>query len=381
MSFVRHPQVRLAVACVLLIGWAAVGPQTAAEPQPPQPSATATLIPATPLEWETAADSNSPAVWRQDGVSRELTLFTSVAGQPTRHVGVSIAHLREHQEVTFNPAPSEGAWMEAVLSAEDGTLYGYYHNEITTEACEGSGKTLPRIGAARSSDGGVTWEDLGTILAAPPDTYDCDSANYFFVGGLGDFTVLLNDAHTEAYIYYSSYVRDVAHQGVAVARLPWADRDNPVGKVDVWRDDVWLPPSETIDEETGRSRWIYPEPTPIYPAALSFHTSKTVDAFWGPSIHWNTYLQQWVMLLNHAQDSEFGQEGIYIAFAPVLDNPAAWSAPQRILTGGRWYPQVIGHELGVGTDKVAGETARFFMGGQSVYEILFGLVETPERRR
>jgi len=379
VSFVRQPFGRLVLVCVLLIIWAAVAPQTAAAPQSSQPSIT--LIPADPLEWESPADSNSPAVWQQDGASRELMLFTSVAGQPTRHVGISIAHLRERQDVTFDPAPREGAWMEAVLQDEGGTLYGYYHNEITTEACEGSGKTLPRIGAARSRDGGLSWEDLGAILAAPPDAYDCGTANYYFVGGLGDFTVLLNDEHTEAYIYYSSYVRDAEHQGVAVARLPWADRDDPVGKVDVWRDGAWLPPSQTIDEETGEARWIYPEPTPIYPAAQSYHASETVDAFWGPSIHWNTYLERWVMLLNHAQDSQFGQEGIYIAFAPTIDDPTAWSVPQRILAGGRWYPQVIGHEVGTGTDKVAGETARFFMGGQSVYEIHFSLPDVADGRR
>ena len=40
--------------------------------------------------------------------------------------------------------------------------------------------------------------------------------------------------------------------------------------------------------------------------------------FWGPAIHWNTYLEQYVMLLNRAKDDQFGQEGIYVSFSPTL---------------------------------------------------------------
>ncbi len=48
-----------------------------------------------------------------------------------------------------------------------------------------------------------------------------------------------------------------------------------------------------------------------------------------------------------------------------------WSPPQVLVEkGARWYPQVIG--LGEdGTDKVAGQTARFFMSGHSAYLIQF----------
>ena len=37
----------------------------------------------------------------------------------------------------------------------------------------------------------------------------------------------------------------------------------------------------------------------------------------------------------------------------------------RILSGGGWYPQVIGDEPGVGTDRVAGKRARLFITGRS----------------
>ena len=63
------------------------------------------------------------------------------------------------------------------------------------------------------------------------------------------------------------------------------------------------------------------------------------------------------MLLNRAKDEHYGQEGIYVSFAPTLADPAAWSPPAKILNGGEWYPQVAGLEAGSGTDKL-GRPAR-----------------------
>jgi hypothetical protein len=158
---------------------------------------------------------------------------------------------------------------------------------------------------------------------------------------------------------------------VAVARLPWALRDRPVGRLTVWwRGNTWIPIRRMRqDEETVQ--YFYPAGTPIYPAQDDWHDGETVDAFWGPSIHWNTYLEQYVMLLNRARNADWEQEGIYVAYAPTLDDPRAWSAPQRLLTGGAWYPQVIGLEPGVGTDKIAGERARLFISGRSNFIIDF----------
>jgi hypothetical protein len=79
----------------------------------------------------------------------------------------------------------------------------------------------------------------------------------------------------------------------------------------------------------------------------------------------------YVMLLNRAKNTRYDQEGIYVSFAPRLDDPRLWSPPVKILNGGSWYPQVISEDDGVGTDKVAGEWARFFMAGTSQYLIHF----------
>jgi hypothetical protein len=77
------------------------------------------------------------------------------------------------------------------------------------------------------------------------------------------------------------------------------------------------------------------------------------------------------MLLNRARNSDFDGEGIYVSFTPTLDDPSRWSTPVKILHGGAWYPQVLGLEPGMGTDKVAGERARFFMAGRSEHLIRF----------
>ena len=53
------------------------------------------------------------------------------------------------------------------------------------------------------------------------------------------------------------------------------------------------------------------------PPAQAWHDADDrVDAFWGPAVHWNTALEQYVMLLNRAKDENYAQEGIYVSFAP-----------------------------------------------------------------
>src|SRR4029079_9938336 len=105
-------------------------------------------------------------------------------------------------------------------------------------------------------------------------------------------------------------------QGVAVARMRLVDLDQPVGKVWKWRDGGWSEPGLG-----GRV-------TPIFAAKIDWHRPDA-DVFWGPSIHWNTYLQQYVILLNRAKDANWTQEGVYVSFNPDLSKPNAWSAPAR----------------------------------------------------
>ena len=89
-------------------------------------------------------------------------------------------------------AANDYRWIEATWLARDGTLYGWYHNEPkglcldSKPICLTSGTlTVPRIGAVRSRDRGLTWEELGIVLEAPAEWVDCKALNGFFAGGIG----------------------------------------------------------------------------------------------------------------------------------------------------------------------------------------------------
>jgi uncharacterized protein (TIGR03437 family) len=250
--------------------------------------------------------------------------------------------------------------------ADDGRLYAWYHYE--RPVCDGS-LTAPVIGALRSSDNGATFEDLGIILEATPGT-DCTltAADFAFAGGNGDFSIMVDRSQTYIYILYTNYaVGPASGQGICVARMAYGDRDNPAGKVTKFYNGTWGSPG------LGGSV------TPIFPAATDTR-SPSPDFMWGPSIHWNTYLNQYVMLLNHLCCTRgYPQEGIYITFNKDVANPLGWSQPVEILAGSKtpfasseWYPQLIGLDTAAReTDKLAGRVARFYVSGKSTWEIVF----------
>ena len=341
--------------------------------QEPQPYAT--LTEAAPLELPGEVDSNSPVLWAKElGLSR-MYITTSSGGWPSVASGARLTRMMGLSPVEFVRSPEHGVWMEAIVADESGTWYGYYHNEIPAALCGRLDLVMPRIGAARSTDRGRTWRDLGIVLEAPPGAHECSTPNRYFVGGVGDLSVMLDHDAKYLYLFFSQYSRSPAAQGVAVGRFPWAFRDEPIGQVDVWSRGAWLPALSVLEGPADRRRvaWRYPAGTPLVTPSHPWHDDDPVsDAFWGAAVHWNTSLQQYVMLLNRTVDEEFGQEGIYVSFARRLDDPALWSAPQKILPGGNWYPQVVGLDYGRGTDKVAGRRARFFMSGRSTHYIEFG---------
>jgi hypothetical protein len=96
------------------------------------------------------------------------------------------------------------------------------------------------------------------------------------------------------------------------------------------------------------------------------------NAYWGPSIHYNHYLNQFVMVLNHAIDRTWSQEGVYISFTPDLSEPTLWSDPDRLPIDPQLmaYPQIIGIEAGE-TDKLVGRWGRLFLHGYSYWLIDF----------
>lgn len=374
MKSPRSLAIAVALVCLpnVIPGSTRVGPLAAA------PTPRATLSPASSIALPGTVDSNSPLVWDLEDGLRKLFTMTSHSGMPHIASGSSIDRLGGVAAVSLLPHPGHGVWMEAVVSDEVETWYGFYHNEWPAEACGRMDRAVARIGAAKSTDRGRNWEDLGIVLQATSDTIACDSPNRYVIGGVGDVSVMLDADAKYLYLFYSQYQKQQAAQGVAVARLLWADRDRPAGRVSIWRSGTWERNAGQREfvAVPGMMRrkieWSYPAATPLVAATQAWHDADgKVDAFWGPAVHWNTALGSYVMLLNRAKDESYTQEGIYVSFAAGLDNPALWSAPQKLLNGGKWYPQVVGSSPGVGTDKLAGASARFFMSGRSDWTINF----------
>jgi hypothetical protein len=321
-------------------------------------------------------DSNSPAVWDVVDGRRQLRVVTSARGEPSISAGPFLVQLTGTRRLEWATHPGHGVWMESIVAAEGGTWFGVYHNEVPADVCRRPDRMVPRIGAARSFDQGLTWEDLGIVLEAPPGFLACNSSNRYFVGGVGDVSAILDRESKHLYLFFSQYSRGADKQGVGVARLLWASRDEPVGRVEVWNRGVWLPPATTVvSDGAGHEEliWSHSAGTPLAPVTRLWHDGDNVsDAFWGPSVHWNSYLQMYVMLVSRTRDESFGQQGVYVAYSASLENPAAWSPPEVVMTGGPWYPQVMGIEAGRGSDRLAGARARYFQGGSSNYFIEFG---------
>ena len=315
---------------------------------------TVVLRQAPKLKFRAPTDSNSPTHW--DGET--FYVFNS-AGHPVRSKGTSQFDIERDVRCEYDNEANGGRWIECTWRADDGTVYGWYHHE-PRGLCPGTKLTAPKIGAARSKDNGAHWTDLGIVLEARPNTLDCDYKNGFFAGGNGDFSAMLDQQQRYLYLFISTYAGAVEEQGVSVARMEWKHRDQPVGRVWKHYQGKWA--------ELGIGGRV----TPIFQAKISWK-EENADAFWGPSVHWNTHLRKHVILLNRTRHKPgWPQEGVYISHTADLANPTSWSKPEKILDGGSWYPQVLGvNAQAKETDKLCGKQARFYMHGVSEREMLF----------
>ncbi len=310
------------------------------------------------IDMPAQVDSNSPALWK----GGKLQLFNSTGNGPVRSVGADQFNLANAAGVVMirqNPWPM---WIESAWLDTNGNIFAWYHQEHHG-VCPGTNLALPQIGAAISYDGGSSFYDLGAVLTSG-DAMDCGSQNGFFAGGHGDFSVVLDRKKEFFYFFFTNYAGPRERQGVAVARMAYNDRYTPAGAV--WKYDAggWTEPGVG-----GRV-------TPIFPAKVKWQRANT-DSFWGPSLHWNTYLESYVMLLNRSCcTSGFPQKGIYLSYGMDLADPASWTKPQKLVDDPGWYPQVLGKSAGM-TDSIAGRTPRLYIYGHSHFELVFEKAAPP----
>lgn len=298
-------------------------------------------------------DSNSPAFW----YNGQLNLMNSTGNGPVRSLGANQKSLSGAVPVVFNHKNPWPTWLEAVWVDPSGPIFGWYHQEHWGVCGAASRLAVPQVGAAVSYNGGETWQDLGAILTAG-DPVDCGEQNGYFAGGNGDPSVMLDANHEYFYFFFGHYGGPLNEQGVVVARMSFAARYGPAGAVWKYYNGAWSEPGVG-----GRT-------TPIFPAKVGWQDPDT-DAFWGPSIEWNTYLKSYVMLLNHSCcTSGFPQDGIYASYSVDLSNPESWSKPKKFIESTGWYPQVLG-QGDLGTDSQSGQKARLYIYGKSYWEIEF----------
>lgn len=323
-----------------------------------------TVMDAPELRLPSNADCNSPCWWATDGLFHILTS----TGHPRKSSGENVERLVSGAEITYTAWRDGGHWIESIHQEANGTLYGWYHNEpahfIADEYQQGRQfpMTAPFIGAVVSYDNGNTWDDLGLVLTGGEDSLNLEKRNFWFAGGNGDFSVILDRNKEYFYFLFGTYYKDVAQQGISLARMPYANLGCPVGRVMKWYNGGWQEPGLR-----GRV-------TPVVPVGGDWY-SQQPDAFWGPSIHWNTHIQQYVILMNRAIDPHWKQEGIYLSLTPDISDPGSWSEPLKILPESGWYPQVIGLDFASReTERETGALARLFIHGVSKYTVRFSRI-------
>jgi len=314
------------------------------------------LEPAEPIHLPFVVDSNTPAIWRNGN----LQLFHS-AGEPMVSTFVAGSNELITQPVVIDRHDHFPMWIESVWEYE-GLLYGWYHHE-RMDVCPGSTLNTPQIGALVSHDGGKSFTDLGIVLSSgEPD--NCAAQNGYFANGHGDFSVIADQNREYIYFLFGSYGGELANQGVAIARMPVGNLSSPSGAVWKYHQGAW--------NEPGLGGRV----TPIFPAAVGWEQANT-DSFWGPSVHWNSHVNRYVVLMNRSCCAPgWPQEGIYLTANADLANPSGWSTPRRIVPYGDWYPWVL-PEGENQSNSTAGAHARLFLRQDSDYDLVFSFEDLP----
>jgi hypothetical protein len=270
-------------------------------------------------------------------------------------------------------------WFETVYQSPADktgkTLYALYHNEnypstLPYDSATGVGyihyrwpegltglqspAAVCRIGIMKSIDGGHSWENKGIVLEdlQPRMILKPFNTSKTFAGGVGDPSAVASGDHL--FIFYGEYsfpgVYDSTNydaktewsgQCISIASILLKDLDDPVGKVKRWDGKTFAAAYNGIGKPVASLQ------IPIEQGGGAA-SSPNGGFHWGPSVSWNTYLNQWVMLMGHVTGSSWKGSKIFISFNPnkdltIGDNAQQWTKPKLLLDKAGytiWYPSL-----------------------------------------
>ena len=201
-----------------------------------------------------------------------------------------------------------GSWFIGVHRLSDGRLAGFFHAESHWPS--GGIQAYKSIGVAYSSDNGYTWTDTNKILNVH---YPKPSTPQW--GGLGDGCVVYNEKLGLFICYYSSWY---------ISMAATSDPDGATGTWQKWSgSDFTVEGYNSISDLGG------------YDTPITGIQSKPGA---NPSVHWNNYLEKWIMVYH-------GWENDEVIYMSSSDDGLAWEKPIAITSLSRetaWYPNLIG---------------------------------------
>ncbi len=265
------------------------------------------------------------------------------------------------------PGLHGAVWFETVYQDERDTagrtLYAIYHNEnypqtLPYDSATGQGyidrnwpvglrgdtstAAVCRIGVMKSADGGRSWDNRGLFIEdlQPRMILKPHNTSNTFAGGVGDPSAVAVGDYL--YLFFGEYsypgeydsasydaTTEWSGQCISVARIEIDDLDNPEGKARRWDGQGFNAPYNGVGKPVP-SLQIHAEDGggPASSPAGKFH--------WGPSVSWNSYLNEWVMLMGMVEGPSWLGGQIYISFNKnrdlgMGDNSQQWSKPQLLV--------------------------------------------------
>lgn len=277
------------------------------------------------------------------------------------------------------PGLHGAVWFETICQdkkdASGKTLYAVYHNEnypatnpynpvtkqgyidsLWPEGLTGSttAAAVCRIGIMKSIDGGKTWDNRGIFIEdlQPRMILKPFNSSKTFAAGVGDPSAVISGNFL--YLFYGEYgypgqydgasydpIKEWKGQCISIARIALTDLDNPVGKAKRWDGHSFAAAFDGIGASIESIR------IPLEEGGGPASNPKA-GFYWGPSVSWNSYLQQWVMLMAKSEGPSWQGDAIYISFNKNADlgqgnHAQDWSKPRLLLkrTGHIiWYPSL-----------------------------------------